>query len=108
MDKDKNKELEIIKEMQLVCKQMILDDIEENPSVAGEYFDCAGCGKQKNLAGSIQYNDFRLCNDCVLYAEVGLKLKKLQNVSELIEALEEKRLEEICEFIKLDQASANN
>lgn len=105
---DKEKELALIKDMQEVCAQMVHDDIDENPSCASEFFDCAACGQAKSYAGSIQYGDFRLCNGCVLYAEVGLKLGKFKNISELVDALEEKRLEEICEFIKLDRASANN
>ncbi len=105
---DKEKELAIIKDMQEVCVQMAEDDIDENPDCVNEFFDCSACGKSKSYAGSIQYGDFRLCNDCVLYAEVGLKLGKFKNVAELVDALEEKRLEEICEFIKIDRASANN
>ena len=105
---DKEKELVVIKDMQEVCAQMVQDDIEENPDCANDFFSCGACGQGKPCAGSIQYGDYRLCNDCVLYAEVGLKLGKFKNVTELIDALEEKRLEEICEFIKLDRASANN
>ena len=105
---DKEKELALIKDMQEVCAAMVENDIEENPACAGEFFDCAACGQGKPYAGSIQYGEFRLCNDCVLYAEVGLKLGKFKNATELVDALEEKRLEEVCEFIKLDRASANN
>ena len=31
---------EIVKEMQQVAAQMVLDDLEENPEMANEYFDC--------------------------------------------------------------------
>ena len=71
----KSKE-EIIEEMQQVVAQMVIDDIEENPDIANEYFDCDCCGQNKCLAGSIQYSDYRLCNDCVLLAETGFALDK--------------------------------
>ena len=44
---------EIVKEMQQVAEQMVLDDLEENPEMANEYFDCDCCGKEKSLAGSM-------------------------------------------------------
>lgn len=97
--KDKNK---VVKEMQAVVEQMRLDDIEENPDIENDFFDCDCCGQSKCLAGSIQYADYRLCNDCVLFAEVGFELKKFSSVQDLIDAMEDKRLEEICEFIKKD------
>lgn len=98
-----------VKEMQAVVEQMRLDDIEENPDIENEFFDCDCCGKNKCLAGSIEYtNSYRLCNDCVLFAEIGFELKKLNSVEDLIDAMEEKRLEEICSFIKEDEAKNNN
>ncbi len=101
-------EKEIIADMQLVCNQMFDDDVEENPAVLEEYFDCSCCGKSKCMAGSIQYGNNRLCNDCVLLAEVGLKLGKFNDIQELIDAMEDKRLEEICDFIKKDLGKENN
>lgn len=95
-------EKEIIKDMQLVVKQMFDDDVEENEDILNEYFDCSCCGKNKCMAGSIQYGNHRLCNDCVLLAEVGLKLGKFKDIEDLIDAMEDKRLEEICNFIKED------
>lgn len=95
---------EVVEEMQAVVEQMRLDDIEENPDIENEFFDCACCGQYKCLAGSIQYGDYRLCNDCVLFAEVGFELKKFNSIQDLIDAMEDKRLEEICEFIKHEQA----
>lgn len=100
--------LKITKEMQEVVEQMRLDDIEENPDIVNDFFDCACCGQYKCLAGSIQYGDYRLCNDCVLFAEIGFELKKLKTVDDLIEAMEDKRLEEICEFIKSESTQINN
>ena len=96
---EKSKE-EIIEEMQQVVSQMVIDDLEENPDIANEYFDCDCCGKSKNLAGSIQYGNYRLCNDCVLLAETGFALKKFSDIQSLIDAMEDTRLEEICQFIK--------
>lgn len=91
---------EVIKEMQLVAEQMVKDDLEENPDLAQEYFDCSCCGKSKPLAGSIQYNEYRLCNDCVVLAETGFALGKFTDIQSLIDAMEDTRLEEICQFIK--------
>lgn len=98
----------IVEEMQAVVEQMRLDDIEENPDIINDFFDCDCCGKYKCLAGSIQYGDYRLCNDCVLFAEIGFELKKLKTIDDLIKVMEDKRLEEICEFIKHDSGHINN
>ncbi len=95
---------EIIEEMQLVVNQMVVDDLEENPDLAQEYFDCGCCGKSKSLAGSIQYGNYRLCNDCVLLAETGFALGKFTDIQDLIDAMEDKRLEELCKFIKDEEA----
>ena len=95
----KSKE-EIIAEMQQVAAQMIEDDLEENPDLANEYFDCDCCGQNKCLAGSIQYDKYRLCNDCVLLAETGFALKKFDNIQALIDAMEDNKLQEQCSVIK--------
>ena len=99
---NKSKE-EIVKEMQQVVNQMVIDDNEENPEMANEYFECDCCGKTKSYAGSIQYGDYRLCNDCVLLAETGFALEKFKDIQDLIDAMEDKRLEEFCEFIKSEE-----
>ena len=91
---------EIINEMQQVVQQMVIDDLEENPDIANDFFDCDCCGKNKNLAGSIQYGDYRLCNDCVLLAETGFALGKIKDIQDLMDAMEDKRLEDLCKFIK--------
>ena len=103
----KSKE-EIIEEMQLVVEQMRLDDLEERPELENEFFDCSCCGQTKSYAGSIQYGEYRLCNDCVLIAETSFALEKIKDISELIDAMEDKRLEELCNYIKQDQKSQNN
>ena len=77
----KSKE-EVVKEMQLVVEQMRLDDIEENPDCENEFFTCDACGGVKSLAGSVQYGGYRLCNDCVLFAEVGFELGQIKNIEE--------------------------
>lgn len=97
---------EIIAEMQQVVDQMVLDDLEENPDCANEYFDCDCCGKNKSLAGSIQYGEYRLCNDCVLLAETGFALGKFSDIQSLIDAMEDSRLEEVCQFIKDEETRA--
>lgn len=103
----KNKE-EVIKEMQLVVEQMRLDDIEENPDCQHEFFTCDACGDTKSLAGSVQYGNYRLCNDCVLYAEAGFELGQITDIKQLIDAMEDKRLEADCEFIKNEQNRLQN
>lgn len=103
----KSKE-EVIAEMQLVVEQMKLDDIEENPDSEYEYFQCDACGEEKPLAGSVQYDRFRLCNDCVLLAEVGFELKQIKAINELIDAMEEKRLISDCEYIKSEEKRLQN
>lgn len=104
---EKSKE-EIIEEMQQVANQMIVDDLEENPDLADEYFDCDCCGKNKCLAGSIQYGHYRLCNDCVLIAETGFALGKFSDIQDLMNAMEDKRLEELCKFVKDEEARKNH
>ena len=103
----KSKE-EVVKEMQLVVEQMRLDDIEENPDCENEFFTCDACGSTKPLAGSVQYGNYRLCNDCVLYAEVGFELGQIKNIEELIDAMEDKRLEADCEFLRQEQKRMEN
>ncbi len=99
---------DVVKEMQLVVEQMRLDDIEENPDCENEYFTCDACGRTKSLAGSVQYGAYRLCNDCVLLAEVGFELGQIKDIEELINAMEDKRLEADCEFIKNEEKRLEN
>ncbi len=101
-------EQEIIEEMQAVVEQMRIDDIEDNPDIVDEMFDCDCCGEAKSLAGSIEYEGYRLCNDCVLIAETGFALGKIKSVTELIGAIEDKNLERLVEFIKTEEKSQNN
>ncbi len=104
----KEEQLKIIKDMQETVEQMRLDDLEEDPSLADEMFECSCCGKTKSLAGSIQYSKYRLCNDCVLLAETGFAIYKFKNVDDLIKAMEDTRLEEMCNFIKQEEQRENN
>lgn len=99
---------EIIEEMQAVVEQMRIDDIEDNPDIIDEYFECDCCGQQKCLAGSIEYDGYRLCNDCVLLAETGFALGKFSKIQELVDAMEDKRLEGLCDFIKEEEKRNNN
>ena len=101
-------EKEIIEEMQAVVEQMRLDDIEDNPDIVDETFDCDCCGENKPLAGSIEYEGYRLCNDCVLIAETGFALNKIKSVTELIGAIEDKNLERLVEFVRAEEKSKNN
>ena len=99
---------EIIEEMAQVVEQMRIDDIEDNPDIIDETFDCDCCGENKCLAGSIEYEGYRLCNDCVLLAETGFALGKIKSVTELIDAIEDKHLEQLAQFIKDEEKRANN
>ena len=99
---------EIIAEMQQVVEQMRLDDIEDNPDSEIETFECDCCGKQKYLAGSIEYSGYRLCNDCVLLAETGFALNKINKIEELIDAMDDTRLEGLCNIIKEEERKRNN
>ena len=103
-----DKELEIIKEMQAVAAQMVADDIEENPDSVEEYFNCDCCAKSAPFAGSIMYSNYRLCNDCVLIAEISFALKKIETIHDLLENMEDKRLEELCQYVKQSDNSQNN
>ncbi len=105
---DKSEQIKIIEEMQQVVNQMKLDDIEENPNILNDFFDCDCCGKNQTLAGSIRYGDYRLCNDCVLKAEIGFALNKFNNIKTLVDAMENNRLEEICKYLKDDENRHNN
>ena len=100
--------LKVTEEMQKVVEQMRLDDLKEYPEMADELFECDCCAQTKPLAGSIQYDSYRLCNDCVLLAEVGFELGKIKKIDELIDQMEDKRLEVMCEFIKQEEKRANN
>ncbi len=99
---------EVVKEMQEVAEQMVLDDLAEDPTLAEKTFECDCCGQMKQLAGSIEYNGYRLCNDCVVIAETGFALKKFNTIEKLINAMEDTRLENLCNFIKQDEKSHNN
>ncbi len=102
-------ELNIIQDMQAVVEQMRLDDIEENPACEQEMFECDCCAKTKSLAGSVYYpGDKRLCNECVLLAEISFALGKIKDIQELIDNMEDNRLEEFCNYIKSQSAPENN
>ena len=101
-------EKEIIEEMSQVVEQMRLDDIEDNPDIIDEYFDCDCCGENKCLAGTIEYEGYRLCNDCVLIAETRFELGKIKSVKELIDAIEDKHLEQLAKFVQEEEKRTNN
>lgn len=92
---NKDQLLEKIEEIQESVKQMVQDDLEENPEVANEEFQCDCCAEIKTFAGSMIYEDYRLCNDCVLLAEVGFALNKIKTIDEFMASTEDKRFEKI-------------
>ena len=101
-------EKEIAEEMAQVVEQMRIGDIEDNPDIVDEFFDCDCCGENKCLAGSIEYEGYRLCNDCVLLAETGFALQKIKSVTDLISAIEDKHLEGLVQFVREEEARKNN
>lgn len=101
-------EEEIVEEMQQVAEQMRIDDINDNPDCINEFFECDACGEQKCIAGSIEYEGYRLCNDCVLIAETGFALNKIKSVKEVIDAMEPKRLKALCDIVKEEERKQNN
>ena len=106
--KQEKTEHEIVEEMAQVVEQMLIDDLEDNPDSANEFFDCDCCGENKCLAGSIEYEGYRLFNYCVLLAETGFALCKIKSVTELINSIEDKHLEELANFIKEEEKRSNN
>ncbi len=101
--------LKLIKDMQEVVKQMLEDDLSDNPDSANEYFECDCCAKTKALAGSVLYsNNYRLCNDCVLLAEVSFALKKINDIQDLLDNMEDSRLGELCDYIRKEETKDNN
>ena len=105
---DKNEELEIIKNMQEVVEQMRIDDIIDNPESELEEFQCDCCAKQATKAGSMIYNGKLFCNECVLYVETAMALGKIKNSDEILDLMEDKNLEELCKYIKDEEARKNN
>lgn len=102
-------DLKIIEDMQKVMEQMRIDDIEENAASENEIFTCSCCGNDKPKAGSVMYSmEITLCNDCALLAEIGFALKKFENIDELLNSMEDKKLENLCEYIKQQQSRLNN
>lgn len=102
-------QVEIVKDMQKVLEQMRLDDIADNPATETELFSCACCGEDKPHAGSIMYTmDITLCNDCALLAEISFAMKKIADISEFMAQMEDKKLENLCEYVKKEQSRLNN
>ena len=106
MNQEKN--VEIIESLQKAVEQMKIDDIEESPEAAHETFQCQCCGEEKILAGSVAYNEYLLCNDCVLIAEIAFTLNKIENIEELIKSMEDKRFETVYNSIFEQNENENN
>jgi len=105
---DREKQIEIVEALQETVNQIRLDDIEECPESAFEEFQCQCCGETKMLAGSLLYEDYLLCNDCVLLAEIGFALKKITNIQELIDSMEDKRFESLYNSLFENKGNINN
>ena len=105
---DKEKQLKIIADLQKAVEQMQSDDIEETPDAAYDIFECSCCGCEKIMAGSVMYKDYLLCNDCVLKAEIAFALNKIDDIQELIDSMEEQRLENICNSLNKEKEKSDN
>jgi len=105
---NKEEELEFIKSMQETVAIMKADDIAENPDSEFEEFQCDCCAKIAPVAGSVLYGDKHFCNECVLYAEIALALKKAKSADDIVVLMEDKRLEELCNYIKEEEKKINN
>lgn len=101
--------IKVIEDMQQVLEQMRLDDIEDNPDSEFELFPCSCCGEDKPKAGSIMYSmDIILCNDCSLLSEIAFSMNKISDIFEFMKQMEDKKLENLCEYIKKEQSRLNN
>lgn len=104
-----SEEIKIVEDMQKVMEQMRLDDIEDNPASEHELFSCSCCGLDKPTAGSIMYSmDIIFCNDCALLSEIAFATKRISNISEFLNLMEDKKLENLCEYINKEQSRLNN
>jgi hypothetical protein len=102
-------ELNIVEDMQQVMAQMRLDDIEDDPNSEFELFSCSCCGLDKPKAGSIMYTmDIIFCNDCALLSEIAFATKKISDITDFMAQMEDKKLENLCEYVKQEQSRLNN
>lgn len=100
--------IELTETIQQSVDQMKRDDIDEAGEFAFDEFQCECCGDSKIMAGSVVYESKRLCNECVLFAEVAFATGKIKRIQELIDKMEDKRLETLCQAAKeLEEESAN-
>jgi hypothetical protein len=105
---DKEKSVGFIESIQKTVEQMKIDDIQEASESAYESFICQCCGEEKILAGSLIYDKYLLCNDCVLIAEVSFALNKIQNIEDLIKSMEEKRFDYVYNELFKKNENLNN
>jgi len=104
-----SEEMKIVQDMQEVMEQMRLDDIEDNPASETELFSCSCCGLEKPTAGSIMYTmDLIFCNDCALLSEVAFAMKKITDISDFLKLMEDKKLENLCDYVRIEQSRLNN
>lgn len=98
----------LIENIRQLSEQIKLDDIEENPASAFEQFQCDCCGKVTVLAGSLPYGSYRLCNDCVMLAELEFASEKITDIQELIDKMEDNRFDSVYDLLfSLDENSLN-
>lgn len=98
----------LIEDIKKLSEQIKIDDLAENPDSAYEQFQCECCGKLKMLAGSLIYNNYRLCNDCVFLAETAFATEQYTDIQELINEMEDERFEAVYDnLFTLDVNSMN-
>lgn len=104
-----SEEIKIVEDMQKVLEQMRLDDIEDNSDSEFELFSCSCCGLDKPKAGSVMYSmELVFCNDCALLSEIALATKKITAISDFLQLMEDKKLENLCTYINKEQSRLNN
>lgn len=105
---DKKEQVKLVKSLQKTVEQMKIDDMEESPDSAYDLFTCDCCGEDKIVAGSLPYDEYILCNDCVLLAETGFALNKIKEIQDLINSMEEKRFETMYKSVFEENENENN
>ncbi|MDD3420356.1 MAG: hypothetical protein PHE78_07150, partial [Candidatus Gastranaerophilales bacterium] len=72
-------------------------------------FSCSCCGLDKPKAGSIMYTmDIIFCNDCALLSEIAFATKKISDITDFMAQMEDKKIENLCEYVKQEQSRLNN
>jgi hypothetical protein len=52
--------------------------------------------------------DLIFCNDCALLSEVAFAMNKISDISEFLTLMEGKKLEKLCDYVRIEQSRLNN